>query len=185
VLPLAGLVALALAAIGRWRVSLAWLAAVAATLAAMAALKLLAFSLPSWLAGAGLAPGDLGNPSGHAAAGTICYGGLATLLWPRPARRPWPGLLAGAAAALVFGGTRLWLGVHSVPDVLTGGAVGLAGVLLLARLAGRAAGPPVPVPGLALVLAVVLGGGLVFHGTRLYAEGLLRALAAGVLPPEP
>lgn len=188
-LPVTGLVALSFAAIGRHRVALAWLLAVAGTLAAMAVLKLLAFTLAGpLLAGSSLAsswlgtPG-LGNPSGHTAAGSVFYGGLAMLVAERLGWRPLLGLLAGAAAGLVFGMTRLWLHVHSVPDVLVGGAVGLGGVLVLAWLVGwpRSEGPAKP-PGLALVLTAALCGALIFHGTRLNAEGLLRSIAAEIRP---
>ena len=133
--------------------------------------------------GAGLRRGrpggraGLGNPSGHTAAGIVVYAGLLALLGERFAPRLNIALLAGPAFGLLFGLTRIELPVHTLADVLVGGAVGLGGVLVLAWLAGprradaRAAGMPV-------VAAVALGAILAFHGHRLIAEVELRAIAA-------
>jgi membrane-associated phospholipid phosphatase len=174
VLPLAGLVALTLAALGRRREALAWCLAIPGTLGAMAALKVLVFVVIGPQAWAGL-----GNPSGHAASGTVVYGGLAALVAGRSAPRLPVGLLAGLASGLLFGFTRIELRVHSLADVLVGVAVGLAGVLVLVQLAGsrpaeaRAAGMPV-------LAAVALAAMLTFHGHRLLAETELRAIAAQI-----
>ena len=172
VLPLAGLVALTLAALGKRREAFAWCLAIAGTLGTMAVLKVLVFVAVGPEAGAGL-----GNPSGHTAAGIVVYAGLLALLGERFAPRLNIALLAGPAFGLLFGLTRIELQVHTLADVLVGGAVGLGGVLVLAWLAGprradaRAAGMPV-------VAAVALGAILAFHGHRLIAEVELRAIAA-------
>ncbi len=174
VLPLAALVAVSLAAVGWRREALAWSAAVAGTLAAMLALKLLAFAF------AGHLGGGLRSPSGHTAAGTVVYAGLLALLAGRRLEtRTGVALLAGAAMALLFGATRLALGWHTLPEVLVGGAVGLAGVLALARLAGPRR-PGAPAPGLALVATVALLAAVALHGHRLHAEPTLRAIAAEI-----
>ncbi len=191
-LPVAGLIALGFTAIGRWQVVFAWLLAVAGTLAAMVVLKVMAFTLAgfapagpvpaeAWWPGSWLGAAGLGNPSGHTAAGSVFYGGLALLVGERLAWRTLLGLLTAVMAGLIFGTTRLLLGVHSVPDVLVGGLVGLAGVLLLTRLAVRRRPEgQAKVPGKALVLAVATCGALIFHGNRLNAEGLLRSIAAEI-----
>src|SRR4051812_50120493 len=88
VLPLAGLVALTLAALGRRREALAWCLAIPGTLGAMAVLKVLVFVVIGPQAWAGL-----GNPSGHAASATVAYGGVAALVGggggpPGPPRPP-------------------------------------------------------------------------------------------------
>lgn len=175
-LPLAAMVALALAAVGRRRHALAWSLAVAGTLSAMLLLKVLffAFAGPA-------AAGGLGNPSGHTAAGAVVYAGLLALLGERFAPRVPIALLAGAAFALLFGTTRLALGVHTLPDVLVGAAVGVAGALALAKLAGPRRPDDAPARRSAVVAAVALVGVLALHGHRLHAEAAIRSIAAEVL----
>jgi membrane-associated phospholipid phosphatase len=174
VLPLTTLVALTLGVLGRRREALAWGLAILGTLGAMAALKVLIFvviGLQGWT--------GLGNPSGHAASGTVVYGGLAVLVAGRLAPRLPLGLLAGLAAGLLVGITRLELQVHSLADVLVGIAVGLGGVLVMVRLAGpRPAGARAA--GLPMVAAVALAVMLTFHGHRLFAETKLREIAAQI-----
>lgn len=174
VLPLAALVALSLAAVGRRRDAFAWSLAVAGTFAAMLLLKVL------FAASAGpVAAGDLRNPSGHTAAGVVVYAGLLALLGERFAPRVPIALLAGAAFGLLFGATRLAMRVHTLPDVLVGGAVGLAGALALAKLAGPRR-PDAPASGRAVVAAAALLGALTFHGHRLHAEAAIRSIAGEV-----
>src|SRR5829696_3108384 len=91
VLPLAALVALALAAVGWRREALAWSVTVAGTLAAMLALKL------AFLAHPGLHGAAMRSPSGHTAAGVVVYAGLLALLaGRRPGTRAAIALLAVA-----------------------------------------------------------------------------------------
>ena len=183
VLPVAGLVALTLALVGRRREALAWTLAVTGTFAAMLVLKLAVFVV----LGSGSIRG-LGNPSGHTAAGIVVYAGLATLVARRLASRLAVALFAGAAFGALFGFTRWALRYHSMADVLVGGAVGMAGVLALAWLAGppRAgddespAGPGSRRAGMAVVAAVSLLAVLTLHGTKLHAEAALRSIAAEV-----
>jgi membrane-associated phospholipid phosphatase len=173
-LPLAGLIALSLAAVGRRREALAWSLAITGTFATMLLLKVLAF-----LCVGSDAENGLGNPSGHTAAGVVVYAGLLTLVGERLAPRVPIALLAGAGFGLLFGVTRLLLKVHSLADVLVGGAVGLAGVLILARLAGPRR-PNAPTSGLVIVATVALFGVLAFHGHRLHAEAELQLIAAEI-----
>ncbi|TCZ60925.1 phosphatase PAP2 family protein [Roseicella aquatilis] len=172
VLPLAGMVALALVALGRGRDALAWSAAVAGTLGATLLLKLAVFVWTGHHGGPGLA-----SPSGHAAAGAVVYAGLLVLLGARLAPRLPLALLAGAGFGLLFGGTRIALEVHSLEDVLAGTAVGAAGTLCLAWLAGPAR-PAAPARSRAVLAVVALIGMLAFHGHRLPAEQEIRAIAA-------
>ena len=173
-LPLAGLVAVSLAAVGRRRQALAWSLAVTATLAAMLALKVAAFALA-----APDGAGGPGNPSGHTAAGVVVYAGLLALLGERVAPRVPLALLSGAAFGLLFGSARMAVGVHTLPEVLVGGAVGLAGALALAGLAGPRR-PDASARGHAFVAAVALLAVLAFHGRRLNAEADLRRIATEV-----
>ena len=107
------------------------------------------------------------------------YAGLATLVARRFASRLAVALFAGAAFGALFGFSRWALRYHSMADVLVGGAVGMAGVLALAWLAGphraeeaRAAGRGRA--GMAVVAAVSLLAVLTLHGTKLHAEATLR-----------
>jgi membrane-associated phospholipid phosphatase len=179
-LPLVALVALSLAAVGRKAQAAVWLLTVTGTFGMMLVLKVLAFVI----LGSDEAPACLlclSNPSGHTAAGSVVYGGLLVLLGERLASRRSLALLAGAGFGFIFGISRVTLGMHSVADVLVGGAVGLIGALALAWLAGRRR-PEAPATGLALVAAVAVFGVLAFHGNRLGAEEALRAIAAELRP---
>lgn len=144
--------------------ALAWSLVVAATLGSVFALKVAAQAFPAALEG-----WDLHSPSGHVAAGAILYGGLAALLFPRNGLA----LLFAAAVALLVAATRLSLGVHTVAEVVVGGTVGLAGVLLIAALAPTA---PRPEPRLVLPVVLLTVVGLM-HGQRLTAEGFILQVA--------
>jgi membrane-associated phospholipid phosphatase len=139
----------------------------------MLALKLLVFAF------AGHLGGGLRSPSGHTAAGTVVYAGLLTFVGGRLAARAGIALSAGVVMASLFGFTRLMVGRHTLADVLVGGAVGLAGVLALARLAGPRR-PGARAPRLAVVAAVALLAVVALHGHRLHAEPKLRAIAAEI-----
>jgi membrane-associated phospholipid phosphatase len=171
-LPLAGLVALSLALLGRRQEAFAWSLAVTGTLGTMLLLKLLLFTWTGRYEGPGLS-----NPSGHTAAGIVVYAGLLSLLGERVLPRLPLAVLAAAGIGLLVGFTRLSLEVHTLPDVLVGGAVGLAGVLSLAWLAGPRR-PAAPLRGRVVIALVALLGILAFHGQHLWAEGELRGIAA-------
>lgn len=164
-LPLAACAGLALALCGWRRGALAWAVAAGLCWAAMLALKL-GFEA----CGPAPAPGVLANPSGHTASATFVYAGLAALVAGRRS-----GLAAAAATAVVIGASRVVLGVHSLPDVVTGGIVGMASVWALDALAGpRPTRVSIGWPAAALVAAPLL-----LHGTHLSAEERLHRLAFG------
>jgi membrane-associated phospholipid phosphatase len=165
ILPLAAAVALALLAQGWRRGAWVWVLAVVATFGIMLVLKLVfracsdSFGLPL-----------LHTPSGHTAAAAVVAGGLASLLLRhRGAALP----LAVAIAALI-GVSRLVLGAHTLPEVLVGCLVGLAGAAALLRFAGP---PPAGFRArrIAVVVALVL---LVLHGLHMPAEAHIRDGAA-------
>ena len=164
VLPVALTVAVVLALFGWRRGALAWLVAVLGTLAVMLGLKLL------FGACGGLIPGsEVHSPSGHTAAAAVTYGGIALLL----------GASAGAAlatafaSAVLFGVSRVALGFHSVPEVIVGGLIGLAGALLLVRIAG----PPPAGRRNAMLIATLLVALVLFHGAHVQAETAIGRLA--------
>lgn len=136
-----------------------WAAAVAMTLAGMAALKVASFAI--------VGPWTF-SPSGHTAAAAIVYGGLAWALL-RPAwGRVVPGLAAALCVALI-GWTRLALAAHSVAEVAVGAAMGGAGLVWLGQVVPRL-GRVWPA---AVAVPVVW---VLFHGQSLGVEDRLRGL---------
>ena len=162
-LPLALCVAAWLALSGWRRGAALWLAVLGGLLATMLVLK---------LAVLGCGPDDVGlaSPSGHTATATFLYGGMAALaLRPRL-----PGVFAlGLAAAVLFGASRVALHVHSVADVLAGGAAGLLALLLFVWVARAPDARLRPV----FLLGACLPVALLLHGLRLTLEPHLREAA--------
>ncbi len=166
-LPVACLVALFMGVAGWWRGLLAWVFSVGGTLAVMFVLK---------AAGAALADDPLGtdaaSPSGHVAAACVVYGGLAVLLLRGRMSAPFL-FVAPGAVALVIGYSRIELLAHSLGEVVSGAAVGYAGVAVLAATAGprpRLAAWPVMA-----VTAVTACAMLACHGLHLGAEAAIRS----------
>ncbi len=163
-LPLAVAVAIALLAAGWPRGAAAWILVVPATLLIVLLTKMVFAACGVWLPFHGLH-----SPSGHTASAAVVYGGLLSLLLPElrgGARRAVAVLLVAGVFAVLFGGTRLALQVHSRSDVMAGAALGIAGALVMAWLAGpRPQGMRVVIP-LAAAVAVVL----LFHGRHIRAE---------------
>ena len=149
-----------------WRAAVSWVLTVAGVLGVMLVLKL-GIGACGWELGI---PG-LNSPSGHTASATVLYGGVSTLLLSglRGLSRILPAILI----AVLFAVSRVLLHDHSILEVSIGGAVGLCGVGLFARLCG-----PVP-PGfrriwLAVVIAVVA---VAAHGNRMTAEQHIHSFA--------
>jgi membrane-associated phospholipid phosphatase len=163
ILPVVFAMAIVLAMQGWRRGALVWLGVVFVTFGLMLVLKL------GFLACAPLTgPIDIRSPSGHVAAATIVSGGLAALL----TRRRSSILSVAVLAAVVIGVSRLVLGVHSLPEVVLGGLVGLAGATALLTLAG-----PTPALRPGRLLAVVVIVATLFHGMHLPAEAAIRHTA--------
>lgn len=172
-LPLAATILVFLLALGWRRGALAWGVGVGGVLGIMLVLKLVTFACVWRVPWTGLS-----SPSGHTATAAVVYGGLLAMLLPRGWGSTLVAAIAGGAFALVFGLTRLALQVHTVPDVIVGAAVGVAGAVSLRRLAGdRPTG--LSSPRLTLVAFVVM---LLFHGHRLEAETRIRLLALDIWP---
>lgn len=166
ILPACGVVALFLLRSGWSRGTACWTGLVLGVLGVMLLLKLVAGVYD-------IAPPQLMllSPSGHTASSAMLYGGLAAMLLPRLGPSG-SGLLALAIAGL-FATSRVVLGVHSIADVIVGGCVGSAGVVLFRRAVGRAPASLHRGWLLSCVLAVVL----LAHGHRLPAEQQIHALA--------
>ena len=163
ILPLVLAVAVALAVQGWRRGALVWLVVVAGVFFATLMFKVM-FLACSPLFG----PIDVHSPSGHVAAATVVTGGLAAMFTRRRASI----LPAAILAAVVIGISRLVLGMHSLPEVVVGAMIGLAGAVALLRFAGTP--PLIRVAPLVLVVVVVAG---VFHGLHLPAEAAIRHTA--------
>ncbi len=163
ILPLVLATAVALLAQGWRRGALTWLIVVTATFVTTLALKLM-FLACSPLFG----PIDIHSPSGHVAAATVVAGGLAAMLSGRRGSI----LPAALLAAVVIGVSRIVLGMHSLPEVILGAMIGLAGAAALLRFAG--APPRLKMAPLILVILVVA---FLFHGLHLPAEAAIRHTA--------
>lgn len=163
IIPLVLAVAVALALQGWRRGAVTWLAVVFATFTATLGFKLM-FLACSPLFG----PMDVHSPSGHVAAATVVTGGLAAML----SRRRTSILPAALIAASVIGLSRLVLGMHSLPEVIVGALIGLAGAAALMRCAGRP-----PELRIAPLVMVIVSVAALFHGLHLPAEAAIRHTA--------
>jgi membrane-associated phospholipid phosphatase len=163
IIPLVLAIAVALAVLGWRRGAIVWLLVVAGTFLATLTFKLM-FLACSPVFG----PSDIHSPSGHVAAATVVTGGLAAMLTHRRSSI----LPAAVLAAIVIGVSRLVLGMHSLPEVVVGAVIGLAGALALLRFAG----PPPRLRIAPLIAVIVVVAGL-FHGLHLPAEAAIRHTA--------
>ncbi|MFS3133794.1 phosphatase PAP2 family protein [Gluconacetobacter sacchari] len=170
-LPVEALVLLALLALRRWRVALAWAVV-------MASGSVLTLVLKLALEACGPTPDRvLYSPSGHTMAGTMVYGCLLAMAGLRL-----PVVIGGAGAiACVLAWSRLALGAHTLVEVVVGGVLGVAMVCLFRRLAG---------PGAAMsgrtvrVLSVVVIGLIaVCHGHRSTVEIAIQHVSRFDLGP--
>jgi membrane-associated phospholipid phosphatase len=163
ILPLVFAVAIALAMQGWRHGALTWLIVVAVTFGATLGFKIMFLSCSPVFG-----PLDIHTPSGHVAAATVVTGGLAAML----TRRRGSILPAALLAAIVIGVSRLALGLHTLPEVILGGLIGLAGAVALLRFAG-----PPPRLRIAPLIAVIVVVAAVFHGLHLPAEAAIRHTA--------
>jgi len=160
VMPVAVTMALCLAITGWWRGARAWLIGAGGVLLSILLLKLAFLACTPDHA--------LHSPSGHTAAAAVTCGGLVALLTGRPR---WA-LAVSVLAAVVIGGSRLALGVHTVPEVLVGALVGVGGAGATAWLAG-----PVPVFNRNWMVMSALTIVVLLHGMRLPAEAEIGNIA--------
>lgn len=169
VLPLLATITVTLGWLGWWRGSFAWLAAGGGTLIIVLILKL------AFIACGGLLPEmDIHSPSGHTAAAAVVTGGFVTLGGKRAGVRAGIAMLVAVGGAAVFGMSRLALGLHTLPEVVLGGFIGIFGALLLTWLAG-------PIPErlrTRRLIWTLLTVALLFHGFHLRAEAKILHAAA-------
>lgn len=177
VLPLAVAIAVVFALSGWRRGALAWTAAIGGTLALVLLLKLRFFACGHFSPGA-----SFGNPSGHTAAAAAVYGALAAVI-VRSIRDDERWALLGAVAigvflAVVIGQTRLILDMHSMAEVVVGGAIGVGGAASFVLLAG----PPSHAVRIERVVATGLLAMAMLYGYRLSAEAAIKSVAASLGP---
>jgi hypothetical protein len=160
ILPLVFAIAAALAFQGWIRGAVVWLGVIFVTFGTILVLKLFFLGCTPLFG-----PMDIRSPSGHVAAATVVAGGLASLLLRQRKGILPVALLAGA----VIGASRLILGNHSLPEVIVGAVVGLAGAVALLHLSGP---PPRLRPGRLVLIVVVVAAA--FHGFHLRAEAAIH-----------
>jgi membrane-associated phospholipid phosphatase len=177
VLPLAIAIAL-LFALSEWRRgAFAWTAAIGGTLGLILFMKL------SFLACAHLVPeARLRSPSGHTAAAAVVYGGLIAMVirstwdnkrWALPCT-----VVIAALVAVIFGASRVILGLHSIAEVLVGGAIGVGGAVSYVVLAGT----PVGTVRILRVVPVSLLAVIMLHGFHMPAEAAIKSAAINLWP---
>jgi membrane-associated phospholipid phosphatase len=165
VLPLALVIALVLGLTGWARGAAVWLVAVIGTLGTMTLLKILFGAC-----GPAEFGGVISSPSGHTAAAAILYGGLLGLLVRRCGGGIGPALLPAPVVVGLIGVSRLELGAHTLPEVVIGAVVGLAGVLGVLFCSG----PPPRRVWPSRLLGPALFVMLLLHGYHLRAEEQIR-----------
>lgn len=172
ILPLAAAIALIFLVSGWRRGAVAWTVAIGATLGLMLLLKLAFLACGHLIPGTGIV-----SPSGHTAAAAVVYGGLAGVAMRSVTNNKYwliaCTLAVAILCAVVFGVSRLKLGVHSPAEVLAGGMIGVGGAVSSTALAGA------PSPKLRLwhVLAVGLSILILMHGAHLPAEDTIKSIA--------
>lgn len=160
-----------------WRGAAAWAATIVAAFGSMLALKLLFEACGS--------PSEhrlLYSPSGHTFSATLVYGGLLALFRTKTASS----MVVAVLIAVLVGWSRLALGVHTVPEVLVGGALGVAAILVLLRLAGSMPNDLVmkwPPRGGWVLTVILLTPAIVLHGQHSPAERRIQAIARTYVAP--
>ena len=162
ILPLVLAIGLVVLMAGWWRGAAAWFAVVPATLGVVLISKLSTMACQNLMPPVGLL-----SPSGHTASAAVVYGGVLALVLGGARFRPLVPLACGLAVAVVVGFTRVALDVHTLADVIAGGAIGTLGAVALAWLAGPR---PALRRGWIGVAAAMLAVVVVFHGRHVYAE---------------
>ncbi|HEY2020922.1 phosphatase PAP2 family protein [Paraburkholderia sp.] len=154
-LPLALAIAIWLAVGYSWRLAACWLALLGAAIGIVTVTKL---AFLGW--GVGVRELDFTGVSGHAMLSTAVYpvALFLMLLHVRPAVRLL-GVLAGLAAGIAVGLSRVVLSAHSPSEAVTGCLVGAVAALVFVRIAwdaepGRLAAMPVAVSMMVLAVAM-------------------------------
>lgn len=151
-----------------------WMVAVGGPLLAIGALKVACLDVCT-------GPFDIAvkSPSGHAGLSAATYLCLALLLAERSPQMSDAALRwrAGLAAllAVAIAGTRVWLGVHTLPEVLMGLSLAAPGVAAFAWARPRLGEP---VRGRLAIISWSIASALVMHGARFPSTAVVERLGA-------
>jgi len=169
-IPLAAAMTILLPVVRRPRLALDWVACIAVCGGVITAAKLILAGCRHDIVISGVT-----SPSGHAALGSMVYGGFTLLLVPsfQPAGRR---LLYAGTALLVAGivVTRVILHAHTVAEAALGLAVGLASLAAFRALLAAAPPPRLPVVWLCGGALIVIA---LMHGTRWPTEFAIHGIA--------
>lgn len=142
------------------RAALAWTAVIGCVWGTMLVLKLSGYTIAAIFPRSAFSDLDLVTPSGHVASSAAIYGAAIGLLLPSPGTLLRRSVLIAFAVAIGIGMTRVFLGVHSLSEVIVGAAVGVAGAAGVARAAGYAVERRARLPIVAVIALILVG----FHG---------------------
>jgi membrane-associated phospholipid phosphatase len=124
----------------------------------------------------------LRSPSGHTAAATAVYSGfIAMVMRSTWGNKRWalPCTVAIAVfVAAIFGASRVVLGLHSIAEVLVGGAIGAGGAVSYVVLAGT----PMRAVRMLRVVPTSLLIVIVLHGLHVPAEAAIKSVAINLWP---
>ncbi len=172
ILPVAVMVALVVAAAGDWRSSFLWALAVSVSLGLILVAKL--YFIPC---GDVLPVLGIHSPSGHSASAAAVYGGAAVLVARMTASRRttvFLVLIATTILVLAVAVSRVVIGVHTIPEVILGSAIGLAAPTILAT---AARGPSRKVALRPWMLILPLLPIVLLRGIDLHAEEVIDTVA--------
>ncbi len=167
-LPLSFAILIWLAIARSVRTGIWWMAALLICGAGIGILKMLFFACPP--------DGDLESPSGHTALSALIYGGLATIL-TTDLQSKWLRRALGVGAflfILTIAWSRLILHMHTLPEVVTGLAIGTAVLALFVLHYRRVPHKHGQILPLLLVTAITV---TVLHGHRLIPESWLHTFS--------
>lgn len=178
VLPLTFVVAVVLFTAGWRRGAVVWTATIGATLAVTLLLKIVLFScghlIPNLV---------VQSPSGHTAASGAVYGGLAAIvarivLGANSRRRHLWVWAVTILVVITIATSRVMLGAHTVPEVISGGIIAVCGAVTFDWLAGTAP-PTLRLRSLAAGAIIVV---VLLHGFRMPAEAAIHRYAYDLWP---
>jgi membrane-associated phospholipid phosphatase len=166
-LPTAMVTALWLLTIRNWSAASWWIMAVVACMVLTALAKIAAYACPP-------AP-DLHSPSGHTSLSTLVYG-AAALITATETKGLQRALSIAAAAGLILGiaASRILLAMHTSLEVGAGLAIGVVSLVSFGQ--GYLRHRPQTNSRFVLYLSAAGIVMLVFHGSKLQAEQLLRLI---------
>jgi membrane-associated phospholipid phosphatase len=166
-LPVACVLTLWAALIGKHGILKGWLAALALCIGGTAILKIYFFACPPL--------SDLHSPSGHTSFSMLVYGTL-TFVAARTLAdwRRWLVVLAGASFVACIAISRIIVRAHSIPEVLLGSVLGLAALLLFAAAYLRDTPTKAYLVPLITVSAMLV---ILLNGHELRAEEFLHRIA--------